>query len=182
MIIWLNGTFGAGKTSVAAELVRRLPRAVLFDPELIGELLEPLLPNPTGDFQDLAAWRRIVVATVDALRDEPAPGPIVIPMTVMAPKYAEEIFGGLGRPALHVLLDAGDAELRRRIATADPGVDAAVRTARRQWRAEHLRTYLIERPAMAARADLVVDTTHRTVAQAADAVLAHPHASPGNGE
>ncbi|MBQ0895813.1 hypothetical protein KBX37_22400 [Micromonospora sp. U56] len=35
MIVWLNGAFGAGKTTVAAELCQRLPGARRFDPEWV---------------------------------------------------------------------------------------------------------------------------------------------------
>jgi adenylylsulfate kinase-like enzyme len=36
MIIWLNGTFGAGKTTTARQLAERLANARHFDPELAG--------------------------------------------------------------------------------------------------------------------------------------------------
>jgi hypothetical protein len=36
VIIWLNGGFGAGKTTLGEELRRRLPDAVLYDPEDVG--------------------------------------------------------------------------------------------------------------------------------------------------
>ncbi len=36
MIIWINGAFGAGKTALAEELHRRLPDAVLYNPEDVG--------------------------------------------------------------------------------------------------------------------------------------------------
>ena len=39
MIIWINGAFGAGKTTLADELGGRLPDAVLFDPEYVGYIL-----------------------------------------------------------------------------------------------------------------------------------------------
>lgn len=39
MIIWINGAFGGGKTTLAEELQRRLPHAILFDPEYVGYLL-----------------------------------------------------------------------------------------------------------------------------------------------
>ena len=38
---------------LAEELSRRLPEAVLFDPEYVGYLLRHWVPAPTGDFQDL---------------------------------------------------------------------------------------------------------------------------------
>ena len=39
MIVWLNGAFGAGKTSTAKELLQLLPNARLYDPEHVGFLL-----------------------------------------------------------------------------------------------------------------------------------------------
>jgi hypothetical protein len=36
LIIWLNGAFGSGKTTLTRELHRRLPDAVIFDPEYVG--------------------------------------------------------------------------------------------------------------------------------------------------
>jgi hypothetical protein len=39
MIIWINGAFGAGKTTLAEELQRRLPEAMPFDPEYVGYTL-----------------------------------------------------------------------------------------------------------------------------------------------
>ena len=47
MIIWINGGFGAGKTTLAAELHRRLPDAVVYDPEDVGLMLWKWLP-PNG--------------------------------------------------------------------------------------------------------------------------------------
>jgi len=34
MIIWLNGAFGAGKTTTATELAGTMPSARLFDTEM----------------------------------------------------------------------------------------------------------------------------------------------------
>jgi deoxyadenosine/deoxycytidine kinase len=39
VIVWLNGGFGAGKTTLAEELHRRLPDAVVYDPEDVGLML-----------------------------------------------------------------------------------------------------------------------------------------------
>lgn len=39
VIIWLNGAFGAGKTTTAAELAGTMPSARMFDPEMVGYLL-----------------------------------------------------------------------------------------------------------------------------------------------
>jgi hypothetical protein len=62
VIIWLNGTFGAGKTTTAAELLTLLPGSRLFDPETVGFMLRPnrvadALPDlgPGGCQRSLAA-------------------------------------------------------------------------------------------------------------------------------
>ena len=39
VIIWINGGFGAGKTTLAEELHRRLPDALVFNPEDVGLML-----------------------------------------------------------------------------------------------------------------------------------------------
>ena len=45
MIIWLNGAFGAGKTTIAHELQQKLPNAIFYDPEIIGSALMELVPE-----------------------------------------------------------------------------------------------------------------------------------------
>jgi adenylylsulfate kinase-like enzyme len=39
VIIWMNGTFGVGKTTTAGHLVAKSDRLRLFDPEEVGYLL-----------------------------------------------------------------------------------------------------------------------------------------------
>jgi hypothetical protein len=42
-VIWLNGAFGIGKTSVAEELVGRLEGACLLDLEVVGGMLQSVV-------------------------------------------------------------------------------------------------------------------------------------------
>lgn len=117
MIIWINGAFGAGKTSLAEELRRRLPEAVLFDPEYVGYILREWVPVPTGDFQDLPSWRHLVIETALALRQHHAQT-LIVPMTLINDAYRREILGGLsgrGEQTLHVFLDIEAEALRQRI-------------------------------------------------------------------
>ncbi|MGW4522419.1 hypothetical protein [Amycolatopsis sp. NPDC004378] len=60
MIVWLNGTFGAGKTTTARALAALLG-ARTFDTEFVGYLLRTAFPEPAGDFQHLPLWRQLVV-------------------------------------------------------------------------------------------------------------------------
>ncbi len=64
-IVWINGSFGVGKSSTAAALVDGRQDALLFDPELLGALLRQLLPPELQreDFQDIPLWRRLTVST-----------------------------------------------------------------------------------------------------------------------
>jgi hypothetical protein len=64
VITWLNGTFGSGKTSTAAELRLLVPSSRVFDPETVGYMLQPNLADlPVPDFQHWPPWRPLVVAT-----------------------------------------------------------------------------------------------------------------------
>lgn len=116
MIIWINGGFGAGKTTLAEELHRRLPDAVVYNPEDVGLMLWKWV-KPNGDFQHLASWRELVVATALSLRRHHA-GTLIVPMSLIRDTYRAEILGGLadaGEDVLHVFLEADAAVLRERL-------------------------------------------------------------------
>lgn len=44
MIIWINGPFGAGKTTLAERLRDRRPKSLIFDPEEIGFVVKETVP------------------------------------------------------------------------------------------------------------------------------------------
>ncbi|GEA89214.1 AAA family ATPase [Cellulomonas cellasea] len=116
MIIWLNGGFGAGKTTLAAELHGRLPGSLVYDPEDVGLMLWKWLP-PGGDFQHLPSWRELVVATAVSLRRHHT-STLVVPMSLVRDAYRDEVLGGLadaGEDVLHVFLEADAAVLRERL-------------------------------------------------------------------
>ncbi|MCK7622668.1 NUDIX domain-containing protein [Streptomyces sp. RS10V-4] len=176
MIVWLNGTFGAGKTTAAHELLDLLPGSTLYDPELLGDGLRLMLPakrfEEVDDYQDLPAWRRMVVDTAAALLTE-VPGPLVTPMTLLRQEYRDEIFGSLAArriPVRHVLLHAEETILRARIAQreeipGDPEASASVR----RWCLEHLGPYARALDWLKGDAH-VVDTSTLTPRQAAERV------------
>jgi hypothetical protein len=116
VIIWINGGFGAGKTTLADELSRRLPDAVVYDPEDVGLMLWKWMP-PNGDFQHLPSWRELVVATALSLRKHHAET-LIVPMSLIRDAYRTEILGGLadaGEEVLHVFLEAYAGVLRQRL-------------------------------------------------------------------
>jgi predicted kinase len=116
VIIWVNGGFGAGKTTLAAELHQRLPDAVVYDPEEVGLMLWKWVP-PNGDFQHLPSWRELVVATALSLRRHHA-DTLIVPMSLIRDAYRAEILGALddaGEEVLHVFLEADASVLRERL-------------------------------------------------------------------
>ena len=118
-VIWLNGAFGAGKTTVARKLASLLPDAMTLDPEEIGAMLRKVIPaaQRTGDFQDLRVWRSLTVAAVEGVLQD-HPGLLLVPMTVIDPAYFDETVGELRRSGItvhHFTLVADPKTIRRRL-------------------------------------------------------------------
>jgi predicted kinase len=117
VIIWINGGFGAGKTTLAEELHHRIPGAVVYNPEDVGVMLRKWMGPLGGDFQHLPSWRELVVATALSLRRHHT-DTLIVPMTLIRDAYRAEILGGLadaGEEVLHVFLEANADVLRERI-------------------------------------------------------------------
>lgn len=119
MILWLNGSFGAGKTTVAHELQRRLPDAFVYDPENVGYFLRENAPEVcrTEDFQDVPLWRDFNYETLKWIA-ETYPGVILAPMTLNRQQYFDEIIGRLVQDGVvvhHVILWASRETLLKRL-------------------------------------------------------------------
>jgi peptidylprolyl isomerase len=176
VIIWLNGTFGCGKTSTAAELHSLVPSSRVFDPETVGYMLQPnLADHPVSDFQHWPPWRPLVVATATELARFTGEH-LIAPQTILVRAYLEQIFAGLrdaGLDVFHVVLDAGEEVLRQRIKGSAEA---------QAWRLGHLAEYRSSRPWMIRAADLAVDTSRLTPAEIAHQIAgALPDGRIGSG-
>lgn len=125
-VVWLNGPFGVGKTTVAEALVTRIDAAVVVDPELIGLVLRSALPEPelVDDFQALAQWRRLTVETV---RGTARGSCVIVPMTVVDQGVFDETVGSLRREGVdlaHVTLMAPAEVIRERLRNRDGETNA----------------------------------------------------------
>ncbi|MGK9461817.1 AAA family ATPase [Streptomyces sp. G6] len=135
MIIWINGAFGSGKTTLVAELRARVPTALVFDPESVGDLLGSIVTSTSGDFQDIPLWRTEVAAIAAGLVLQYR-RPLLVPMTLVEKEYVTEIFGLLEKAAVgveHFFIDAPAEVLAARIDGRtehpdDPEAEAASRT------------------------------------------------------
>jgi hypothetical protein len=101
MILFINGPFGVGKTTVArllVQIVRKMPRAMLYDPEVVGAVLRTIVGpfKQVKDYQDCGLWRRLVVGGARLLRAVSG-RTLVIPMTVYRRNAFDPIVAGLRR-------------------------------------------------------------------------------------
>ncbi|MET7620462.1 AAA family ATPase [Streptomyces sp. NPDC005408] len=179
MIVWVNGAFGSGKSTLVDELRTRWPEALVYDPEMVGYVLREIVEVPTGDFQDLRLWRRQVADLAVGLVEE-YQRPVLVPMTLVNPGYVGEIFGALkdaGIAVHHFFLKVPAEVLVKRIdgrsfTPDDPEKDEQVR----RWCKAKIE------PCMAAADALPTDTVfldgELAPQELADDVLASVGASP----
>ncbi|WP_435204971.1 ATP-binding protein [Micromonospora sp. bgisy143] len=163
MIVWINGTHGAGKTTTSALVQQLIPDSRVFDAEKVGEMLMDISPGlpATDNFQHWPPWRPLVVETARRVLEYTG-GTLVIPMTVLVEQYWREISGGLAQHAIavrHFVLHADHDTLRGRI-EGEHVIPSPFRLKYLEPYAEAARTWLH-------REAEVVDTTHLTPAQAA---------------
>jgi adenylylsulfate kinase-like enzyme len=179
VIVWLNGTFGVGKSATAAELARIMPGSRVFDAEIVGYMLMTILQDQTfSDFQDLPPWRTLVPVVTAEIERHTGQDLLAV-QTVLSQAYWAELTGGFREQKLdvfHVLLEADPQVLAQRIEA-----DEAERTAR-QWRLDHIGGYLAARGWLTAAADLVVDSTTRTPEQVAQVIVTAAAARPAAGQ
>lgn len=127
MIIWLNGAYGSGKTTIA-ELLNKA----------IGDFFGANLPQEiqADDFQNYPEWRSWNIQMLQKLDKEYA-GDVIVPMTLHTKVYFEEIFTALESREIEVhrfLLDVSEKELKRRLNLRN--------TTSRDWGIAHLEAEL----------------------------------------
>lgn len=116
-VIWINGSFGVGKTSVARRIAELDARYVVLDPEPIGLALHRMQSEwaALADFQDIEDWRSTSSAAIEsAVHDAER---VVVPMTVVDPVVFAETVGELRRRGVslrHVTLVAPIEVVRAR--------------------------------------------------------------------
>ncbi|MGM9381836.1 AAA family ATPase [Streptomyces sp. NRRL F-5008] len=164
MIVWLNGTHGAGKTTTSTLVQELIPNSRVFDAEKVGETLMDITPGlpQTDNFQHWPPWRPLVVETARRVLDYTG-GTLVIPMTVLVEQYWREISTGLTQHAIpihHFVLHADQRTLRARIEGDTVMGPSLFRLNHLEPYAEASRTWLHEEAE-------VIDTTHLTPAEAA---------------
>lgn len=119
LIIWLNGAYGSGKTTVAFELNKRFSKSFVYDPENLGSFIRHNIPKNLhkDNFQDHDQWRYF---NYDLLKyiAESYDGIIIVPMTIINIEYYQEIIERLKKDGVrldHYILYANKKTLNRRL-------------------------------------------------------------------
>lgn len=156
MIVWLNGTFGVGKTTTSRRIVELAEQYRSFDPEWVGYMLaNNLADHQVSDFQQYPSWRRLVPVVAGEIAQVTGQD-LVAAQSVLVEEYWGEIVAGLEahkQPVFHVLLDADVETLRARI---DADEDEPERI--RPWRHRHVEVYESAREWLRPAANVVIDT------------------------
>ncbi|MFG3527442.1 AAA family ATPase [Streptomyces sp. NPDC047917] len=178
MIIWVNGPFGGGKTTLAAQLHQHLADAITTDPEDIGFLLRKSIgdhPDRQKDFQDYPMWRELVARVCTELDHFAHGGPVITPMTLLRREYADDIFDALHKDGIvvrHLLVHADSDTIRARIEASmefpdNEELSEKVRAFRRRKLTDYEQAYATW---LCERAD-VIDTTELNPEQVAAQAL-----------
>lgn len=118
MIIFINGSFGVGKTTVAQSLVQEIPHSLLYDAEEVGLMLRNILKPIawSGDFQDYPLWRELVIEVAAKLKRQ-YDRTLIMPMTIWRAEYFKEVMTGLAKVdsnIRHFCLTAPEHVVRQR--------------------------------------------------------------------
>jgi hypothetical protein len=163
MLIWINGTFGVGKTQAAHELQRRLPGSIVSDPELPGLGIQRMYPPRLRvDFQHTPWWAQLITEVLADLTAK-HPGHIIVPMTLADPARHGQVMDGLRDAGCDVrqvtLLAEVDVVLRRLRSRLDSS---------RSWGAQQ---YPAVAPVLrASQFAPHLDTTGRSISEVADEI------------
>jgi hypothetical protein len=166
MIVFVNGPFGVGKTTVARLLAEKIPHAMLYDPEKIGAVLHKVLGpfHRVEDFQDYALWRILLLGGARVLKKVSA-RTLVVPMTVWRRDLFDTITVGLQRvdELSCFRLTASRDILVDRISSDSEDPEAY------RWRMAHVEVCL--RAALDPALGTEIGTDGRTPAEVADQIL-----------
>lgn len=92
MIIWINGSFGSGKTSVAQALNKLIDKSAVYDPEEVGQFIRANVfdGDAYSDFQDHPLWTDLNYRSLKYMAQKQDTC-IIVPMTLVNDEYYNAI-------------------------------------------------------------------------------------------
>lgn len=135
MIVWINGAFGSGKTTVAALLAKKMRHAHIYDPEQVGYFLWDVFPavmKRKGNFQHIPMWRDFNHQILLYMAQQ-YDGDLIVPMTIYNRQYYDEIIERLRADQIevrHFILMAERKTILHRLSQRGEPADG--------WAAQHI--------------------------------------------
>lgn len=168
-LLWLNGPFGVGKTSVVNLLQERNGWPV-FDPEEVGHIVRIVVPDHPPDFQLLESWQRGITAIASSLMNDVNSSSVVcMPMTIYQPEIRANIRQGIRRVTagtahslLEISLLASTSTLEGRLRGREQSPEALV------WGLRHVHASI--EALRADPGDALVETDNRCIEEVASIV------------
>lgn len=118
MILWINGPYGVGKSTLAEALHKVLPDSFMFDAEQVGNAIRDNMPDAFyhETFEEYALWREACVRQLAEIGRSYA-GHVLVPMTLMRPESMDifEQLKATDAEVYHVILKADATLIHRRI-------------------------------------------------------------------
>ena len=119
MIIWINGAYGSGKSTVARKIQEWMPNALIFDAEAVGNAVRDNMERLEyhAEFPEYLIWRKFVAELLLEISKE-EDRLILCPMTVLYQEYLDSIFAEFDKHQLsyiHIILDVPSEEIATRI-------------------------------------------------------------------
>lgn len=83
-IIWINGAFGSGKTTISNELISKFDRGCMYDPEALGQFIRAHVEDGLhyDDFQEHPLWTKLNGETLLHM-GQTFEGVVIVPMTLI---------------------------------------------------------------------------------------------------
>ena len=117
MIIWINGAYGSGKTTISNALHSRLDNSYIYDPENAGNFVRNNFPSIfwKDDFQDFEIWRMINFEMIKYIVEN-YEHKIIVPMSIVNENSYNEIILKLSELFVvkHFILYAGFETILKR--------------------------------------------------------------------
>ena len=119
MIIWINGPYGIGKSTLAEEISKRIQPSFIFDAEKVGDAVRDNFPQQffKETFEEFPLWHEMCYKLLKKL-DEVYPGCVLVPMTLTRLESCTSIIERLkcdGVDVWHIMLEADYEAIRERI-------------------------------------------------------------------
>ncbi len=127
MIIWINGAYGVGKSTLAEDLAKKMENAMVFDAEAVGNAVRGNYPNdPYGViFEDYPLWHEFNYQLLKDIHNTFGRN-ILVPMTLVRPNSYSTILKRLMDDRIDtklIVLEASYQRIHDRILARGEGED-----------------------------------------------------------